>query len=132
MTAKRLLVIDDEPEFCNFVREVAEEAGYDVIVASGADEFRHAYRERDPGVVVVDVVMPDVDGIELVNWLGDQGCTAQVLVMTGYNPQYADAAVVLGNVQGLKVKRFAKPVRVATLRAALDAAEQGVGSQKAT
>jgi len=122
MAAKRLLVIDDEPEFCNFVREVAEGAGFDVIVASGADEFRHAYRERDPGVVVVDVVMPDVDGIELVNWLADQGCTAQVLVMTGYNPQYADAAVVLGNVQGLNVRRYSKPVRVATLREALGVA----------
>ncbi len=122
MAVKRLLVIDDEPEFCNFIREVAEAEGFDVIVASGADEFRHAYKERDPGIVVVDVVMPDVDGIELVNWLADQGCTAQVLVMTGYNPQYADAAVVLGNVQGLNVKRYSKPVRVATLREALGVA----------
>lgn len=128
MAAKRLLVIDDEPGFCNFVREVAEGVGYDVIVASGADEFRHAYGEKNPAIVVVDMVMPDVDGIELINWLGEQGCTAQVLVMTGYNPQYADAAVVLGNVQGLNVKRFSKPVRAATLREALDGDEPDRGA----
>ncbi len=121
MASKRLLVIDDEPGFCNFVREVAEGAGYDVTIATGADEFRYAYEQQEPSVVVVDVVMPDVDGIELVNWLGERGCTAQVLVMTGYNPQYADAAVVLGNVQGLSVRRYSKPVRVATLREALGA-----------
>lgn len=121
MASKRLLVIDDEPEFCNFVREVAEGVGYDVTIATGADEFRYAYGQQEPSVVVVDVVMPDVDGIELVNWLGEQGCTAQVFVMTGYNPQYADAAVVLGNVQGLDVQRFSKPIRVAALREALGA-----------
>jgi len=64
-----------------------------------------------------------------VNWLADQGCTAQVLVMTGYNPQYADAAVVLGNVQGLNVKRYSKPVRVATLREALGVAEGETGRE---
>lgn len=120
MTPRRLLVIDDEPGFCNFVREVAEGVGFDVIIASGAEEFRHAYSEKDPAVVVVDVVMPDVDGIELVKWLGEQGCSAHILVMTGYNPQYADAAVILGDVQGLSIKRFSKPVRSATLRAELN------------
>ena len=117
---KRLLVIDDEPGFCNFVREVAEEAGYDVIVAADAEGFRNAYGEKSPDAVVVDVVMPDVDGIELVKWLGQQGSTARILVMTGYNPQYADAAVVLGDVQGLSIKRYSKPVRSATLRAELN------------
>ncbi len=119
-SAKRLLVIDDEPAFGSFVREVAEGLGYDVRVTAKADEFADTYETFDPTVIVLDVVMPEVDGIELVQWLAQEKCKAKIVIVTGYNPHYADAAKRLVSAGDLpSVMTLTKPVSLADLRAAL-------------
>ncbi len=119
-SAKRLLVIDDEPAFGSFVKEVAEGLGYDVRVTAKADEFADTYETFDPTVIVLDVVMPEVDGIELVQWLAQEKCKAKIVIVTGYNPHYADAAKRLVSAGDLpSVMTLTKPVSLADLRAAL-------------
>ena len=74
MTAgKRLLVIDDEPDFADIVRAVGEQLGYAVTVTSGAGDFKHHYALLSPDAIVLDVVMPGTDGIQLVDWLAEIG-----------------------------------------------------------
>ena len=120
MSQKRLLIADDEPDFCEFVRRVAEQAGYQVRIVTRPTEFQSAYLEFAPTRIVLDIVMPDVDGIELVQWLAAQSCSAGIMIITGYNPEFAGMAQSLGRARGLlSVKTFAKPVKVADLRAAL-------------
>lgn len=121
MTERRLLIIDDEPDFCAFVREVAERLGFAVTATSDADEFKSSFDGARPDVIVLDVVMPQVDGIELVQWLSKQGCDSRVLVITGYNPHYAMTAAELGEAGGLVIESLTKPIRAADLRAALSA-----------
>jgi CheY-like chemotaxis protein len=119
-SAKRLLVIDDEPAFGSFVKEVAEGMGYDVRVTAKADEFADTYESFDPTVIVLDVVMPEVDGIELVQWLAQEKCKAKIIIVTGYNPHYADAAKRLVSAGDLpSVMTLTKPVSLADLRGAL-------------
>lgn len=119
-SAKRLLVIDDEPAFGSFVKEVAEGLGYDVRVTAKADEFADIYETFDPTVIVLDVVMPEVDGIELVQWLAQEKCKAKIVIVTGYNPHYADAAKRLVSAGDLpSVMTLTKPVSLADLRATL-------------
>jgi CheY-like chemotaxis protein len=119
-SAKRLLVIDDEPAFGSFVKEVAEGLGYDVRVTAKADEFADTYETFDPTVIVLDVVMPEVDGIELVQWLAQEKCKAKIVIVTGYNPHYADAAKRLVSAGDLPtVVTLTKPVSLADLRATL-------------
>ncbi len=120
MDDRRLLVVDDEPGFCEFVRTVASGLGYVVDVAASAAVFKEAYSAHKPTVIVLDVVMPDTDGIELINWLVDRKCTAHLVVVTGYTPKYAELAGKLGKAKGMRsVKILTKPVKVATLRDAL-------------
>ena len=70
MRDRRLLVIDDEPVFCEFVRRVAESEGFDVAVARDGDSFKQAYLEREPAAIILDLVMPDVARIGGVSgWL---------------------------------------------------------------
>lgn len=117
---KRLLVIDDEPAFGGFVREVAEGLGFEVRVTTKADEFAEFYETFEPTVIVLDVVMPEVDGIELVQWLAQEKCKARIVIVTGYNPHYADAAKRLVSAGDLpSVMTLTKPVSLADLRAAL-------------
>lgn len=120
MADRTVLVIDDEPGFGRFVRRVSEQLAFEVRVTTRAAQFKQAYRAFRPRVIVMDVVMPEVDGIELVRWLADQECDSRIIVVTGYNPDYASFASALGSGRGLKdLTTLAKPVSVNDLRAAL-------------
>jgi CheY-like chemotaxis protein len=120
MNERRLLVVDDEPDFAQFVSSAARELGYVTHICTQSKEFRRIYAEFAPTHIVLDVVMPDIDGIEIMQWLATQGSTARVVITTGYNPQYAKMAGLVGADRGLQaVKTLTKPVRLADLRAAL-------------
>jgi CheY-like chemotaxis protein len=120
MSAKRLIVIDDEAGFCEYVASVAVDLGYDVRTCGSFREFEQLYDGFEPSIILLDMVMPDVDGIEIIKWLVGKQCTARIVVTTGYNPQYAKMASLFGTTKGIaSVTTLGKPVRLADLRAAL-------------
>jgi DNA-binding NtrC family response regulator len=91
-----------------------------VEVTTHGRDFQRAYERETPDVVIVDMVMPDIDGNELILWLVEKGCEADVLIITGYSPDYAVNARILGEFKGLQsVTTLSKPVTVARLREAL-------------
>ena len=125
MTEKRLLVVDDEPEFGEFVRKVAADIGYEVQVTTDGWAFQRAYDSFKPTTVVLDMVMPEIDGNELVLWLMDQGYTSDLIIITGYSPDYAKDAKILAEFKGLhSVTTLTKPIRLAKLRAILAGEDQ--------
>ena len=111
---------DDEPEFGEYVRKVAVGLGYEVEVTSSGRSFMKAFQSLDPSVVILDLVMPGIDGVELVQWLVERDCTARLIVITGYNPKYAELAGKLAEARGLSsVTTLTKPVKLSWLRDAL-------------
>jgi DNA-binding response OmpR family regulator len=128
MISKRLLVIDDEAAFGAFVSHVALGMGFEVQVTTRAPEFQKTYAWFKPTHLVLDMVMPDADGIELVRWLVAEGCVARIFIVTGHHPRYAEAAKLIGEVQGLPpIVTLVKPVPLARLRAALASVDPRVG-----
>ena len=120
MDRKRLLIVDDEPRFAAFVERVAEPLGYDVEITNHGRDFQSAYQRDRPDIVVIDMVMPDIDGNELVLWLVEQRCAADIIIITGYHPDYAVNARLLAEFKGLRsVATLSKPVSVGRLREAL-------------
>ena len=64
--------------------------------------------------------MPEIDGIELVQWVATRKSSARVIVTTGYSPEYATLAEVLGEGRGLAlVTTLIKPIKPERLRSAL-------------
>ena len=120
MTDKRLLVIDDEPAFGEFVENVAIDLGYQVTVTTDARAFMAAYETVKPTTIVLDMVMPDMDGNELILWLAKQHYAEDLVVITGYSPDYAANAKTLAEFKGLRhVVTLHKPVELDELRGAL-------------
>ena len=121
MTERRLLIVDDEPDFGDFVRQVAEGSGYEVTVTTGGKEFMEVYDDVDPTVVVLDMVMPEIEGTELVQWLAARRCDVKVIIITGFHPDYAALAGKLGKIRGLNsVTTLVKPVGAGQLRTVLE------------
>ena len=120
MSEKRLLVVDDEPRFGEFVRKVAVDAGFEVEVTTNGYDFQARYPVFNPIAVMVDLIMPEIEGIEIVQWVADRESPAHLIAVTGYSPEYATLAKMLGEAKGLpSVATLIKPVKVAQLRGAL-------------
>ena len=126
ITDRRLLVVDDEPEFGEFVRKVATDLGYEVRVTTNGTAFQAAYHELQPTTVVLDMVMPGMDGNEIVLWLMQQHYAANLIIITGYSPDYATDAKRLAEFKGLRsVTMLTKPIRLAKLREVLGVDKAG-------
>lgn len=124
MCSKRLLIVDDEPRFATFVGKVAAPLGYDVEITTHGRDFQKAYRKKKPDTIVIDMVMPEIDGNELILWLVKEECDADIIIITGFSPDYAVNARLLAEFKGLRsVRTLSKPVSVARLRTILTGAQ---------
>jgi DNA-binding response OmpR family regulator len=114
----RLLLIDDEPALAEFVANAAVEGGFDPVVTARDDEFRHAFTDRRPDMVALDLGMPGMDGIELIRFLADQIYRGPVLIVSGFDRRVLESAFRLGEALGLTmVGPVEKPVRLEALEA---------------
>lgn len=116
MARPKLLVMDDEALFCDFVEDAASQAGYEVQTLSEPARFADAYTAFQPDTIILDMVMPEPDGTEITRWLADQKFAGKLIIVTGYNPQYSKIAGTLGELGGLpSVVRISKPIRLEEL-----------------
>ncbi len=119
----RLLVLDDEPGICEFVGEVAEGLGFEVSLTTQADEFRRRVSSFEPSVVVLDLQMPEADGIEQLRFLGETGCDAKVLLVSGMDTRVLATAEHLGRSLGVDMLGTQqKPLMLDVLEATLERA----------
>ncbi len=108
--ARKLLIIDDEPDIGAFVRDVALEAGYDAIVTTSPAEFKDIYR-AGVDVVVMDLVMPEADGVELIRYLAHTHYPSALILMSGFDATVLHSAHELAAEHGLHVAgSLAKPI----------------------
>lgn len=120
---RRLLIVDDNLDILKMVRRMAEQLGMSVDTAAGGREALSAAGATQPDVIMLDLSMPEMDGIELLRKLAAQGCTASIVLMTGFDSFYMEAARKIGEVTGLKVAgTLNKPLRIAELKALLGGA----------
>ncbi|MEO7558141.1 MAG: response regulator, partial [Gammaproteobacteria bacterium] len=80
-----ILVVDDEPDIGSLVRDILEDEGYQVMVADCGEAARQARRLRRPDLTLLDIWMPDTDGISLLKEWSDGGNLASpVIMMSGH------------------------------------------------
>lgn len=133
MDQRNILIIDDEPKFATFVGRVAAPLGYHVEVTTHGRAFQAAFRLQKPDFVVIDMVMPEIDGNELILWLVEQGYRGDLVIITGFSPDYAVNARLLAEYKGLRsVRTLSKPVSVGRLREALSAPLAAAGGADQT
>jgi two-component system response regulator MprA len=121
----RILVVDDEPA----VREAVERAlrleGHDVLLATDGGEALDALDVRPPDAVVLDVLMPRVDGLELCRRMRGRGDRTPVLMLTARDAVSDRVAGLDAGADDYLVKPFALEELLARVRALLRRAAPG-------
>ena len=92
----------------NFVREILEEANYEVITAATGEEGLQVIREQKPDFVILDYILPDLKGDEVTRQLAQDEKTAQipVLYMSGFASEIQNGESQSSNVVGFLGKPF--------------------------
>jgi two-component system, NtrC family, nitrogen regulation response regulator NtrX len=130
MSNARILVVDDEADIRDLVQEILTEEGYSVAVAGTAAEARAACATELPDLVLLDIWMPDTDGISLLReWQGTIGQQLPVVMMSGHGTvETAVEATRLGALDYVE-----KPLSLAKLlRTVRKALEEGSRRRHAT
>jgi DNA-binding NtrC family response regulator len=85
MSLAYILVVDDEPDIRDLVKEILEDEGYEVGSAEHGEAARAAVRARHPDLILLDIWMPDIDGISLLKeWRAEGEPKCPVIMMSGH------------------------------------------------
>jgi CheY-like chemotaxis protein len=112
-TRRKVLVVDDSPTILQVVKTVLTQQGYDVTVAASGEEGLRLARDHAPDVVLLDVMMPGMDGYTLVTKLQQERRVPVVVLSATTQAELGD--LFLGRADGW----LEKPFRPAELVAAV-------------
>ena len=106
--AKRILIIEDDPSFSRAINHIVEKEGYEVNTASNGMTGLRMVKESPPDILILDVMLPGLDGFEICSQLRAEEVTAKLpIIMLSAKGQETDKAT------GLKVganEYLTKPV----------------------
>ncbi len=81
---EKVLVIDDEIKVLKVINEFLKIKGYQVILAESGMEGLKIFKQENPSLVIVDIIMPGIDGIEVLNEIKKYSPNAEVIMLTAY------------------------------------------------
>ena len=119
----RVLIIDDSDLVRDFLSDTLSEAGYEVIEAENGAKGLEAFESRQPDCVLLDVVMPDIDGLEVLRRIRERSNELPVFVMTGDDPGWAKRTCSRYGATGFLSKMFDSDIVVETVENAILEAE---------
>ena len=88
---KKILIVDDDVELAHMAQMTLEKEGHTVITAAGGQEALDRMAEEKPDLVVMDVMMPEMDGFELLDKLKGNALTAHIpTIMLSARGEYSN------------------------------------------
>ena len=113
----RILVIDDEAVLRGLLQEMLAAFGYDADVAENGAAGVSLFRERDYATVITDLLMPGMNGLEVVTALRTIDPLINIILLTGSAP-----GLTAARAREMGVTLLHKPVALGDLKTAVDAA----------
>lgn len=112
-----VLVIDDRKEVATTITAMCRAVGFRAEAASDGEPIRVLLDRHHPDCLIVDIMMPDEDGYEVLKEVAAFDPRIAVLLVTGYGDTWLRMGVTLGRAQGLHlVQAAAKPMRADDIR----------------
>jgi len=121
--AKRILVVDDEPKIVRLVRSYLESSGFQTVTASTGREALDLFRTESPALVVLDLMLPDLDGMDVAREIR-QSSPTPIIMLTARTEDVDRVAGLEIGADDYVVKPFNPREVLARVRAVLRRAER--------
>ena len=115
----RVLVVDDEPAIRRFLRTSLDSQGFDVIEAADAHTALAQMARGSIDVLVLDLGLPDMDGLDIIKTLREQGSSVPIIVLSSRSDEVAKVRALDLGADDYVTKPFGMDEFLARLRAAL-------------
>lgn len=120
-TTKHLLVVDDEQDICELVTDVADMLGFYSEQCCVLNDLNELHLSPMPDILALDLSMPNVDGIEVINYLGQLEKKPQLILMSGFERSVLDGAHKLADRLNVPVLgQLSKPFSIQKLKEMLE------------
>jgi len=88
---KTIMVVDDNPDIITIVKTILEGKGYSVLSASSGAELLNMLKVQNPDLIILDIMMPEMDGLEVLSRLKAMSETAKIpVILLTAKVQYED------------------------------------------
>ena len=123
----RILIVDDESHILHVLSLKLGKAGYDVLTAVDGEEGLHIAREEKPDLVITDIQMPYMTGLELSRELAMDGSTADipVLILTARGYALSDQDLESANIRDVLSKPFSPRSLISLVANTLESVASG-------
>ena len=106
------LIVDDEPGIRNFVQHVAEAVGLQAVGAASGGAALELLKTVTPSIIVMDMQMPNGDGIQLIQGLAGLGIKAKIVILSGTDNRLLEVSASIARQRGLDIGAvLSKPIR---------------------
>jgi EAL domain-containing protein (putative c-di-GMP-specific phosphodiesterase class I)/ActR/RegA family two-component response regulator len=114
------LIVDDEPGIRNFVQHVAESVGMQAVGAVSGSDALNKLKTLSPTIIVMDMQMPNGDGVQLIQGLAGLNIDAKIVIISGADTRLLEVSAEIARQRGLDIGAVLhKPVRFEELRRTL-------------
>jgi two-component system KDP operon response regulator KdpE len=114
----RILVCDDEPQILRALRVILRDAGYEAVPAESGEEALDRAAVRPPQAAIVDMMLPDIDGVEVTKRLREWS-EMPIIVLSAVGEEQAKVRALAAGADDYVTKPFGPPELVARLEAVL-------------
>ena len=122
MGKAKILLVDDEEDIRLVLSMALTDLGYGVITAENGNQGLKMFRENQPPIVITDIKMPDIDGVELLRRIKNENPDTEVIMITGHG----DMDVAIRSFQFEATDFITKPINVDALETALQRVEEKI------
>src|SRR5574342_63754 len=118
MSAKTILVVEDEASIAEVVSLYLKRAGYNVLIASDGRQAMNTFDRQSPDFVILDLMLPEVDGLSLTRWLRDRS-DVPIIMLTARREEIDRIAGLEMGADDYVVKPFSPQELVSRVRAVM-------------
>jgi EAL domain-containing protein (putative c-di-GMP-specific phosphodiesterase class I) len=103
MASRRILILDDDTAVGQTIQWIAESLGFEAEFVTRPEEFFLRLEQKSPDIITIDLVMPELDGVEIMRLLAERKSRAKIVISSGMGSRVLEAAQRSASEHGLSI-----------------------------